>query len=120
VLEGMIPVACYPQRKVYANAGEVPMSVAAASLASFFALCQIQPCSSNLVHDFPVHTPDLPTSPLPELRVFELAAGSESRLQRFFEENPLYFESVDGEPPQPTEAFEEIHGALPAGWPNTK
>jgi len=67
-----------------------------------------------------VHTPDLPTSPLPELRVSELDAGSESLLQRFFEENPLYFECVNGEPPQPTEAHEAIHGALPAGWPYTK
>lgn len=67
-----------------------------------------------------VEIPGLPTSPLPELRVLELAAGSESLLQRFFEENPLYFESVNGKPPQPTEAYEEIHSALPTGWPYTK
>jgi GNAT superfamily N-acetyltransferase len=52
--------------------------------------------------------------------VLELGAGSEPLLQRFFEENPLYFEAVNGEPAQPAEAHEEIHGALPAGWPYTK
>jgi GNAT superfamily N-acetyltransferase len=62
----------------------------------------------------------LPPSPLPELRVIELGAGSEPLLQRFFEANPLYFESVNGEPARPTEAHEEIHDALPAGWPYTK
>jgi len=67
-----------------------------------------------------VRTNELPPSPSPELRVLELGADSESLLQRFFEENPLYFESVNGEPPQPTEAHEEIHGALPAGWRYTK
>ena len=67
-----------------------------------------------------VRTNELPPPPSPELRVLELGADSESLLQRFFEENPLYFESVNGEPPQPTEAHEEIHGALPAGWRYTK
>lgn len=64
--------------------------------------------------------PAAPVSPLPELHAFELGAGSESLLQRFFDENPLYFESVNGEPAQPGEAREEIHGPLPAGWPYTK
>jgi GNAT superfamily N-acetyltransferase len=62
----------------------------------------------------------LPPSPLPGLRVVELGAGSEPLLQRFFEVNPLYFESVSGQPPQADAAQEEIHGALPAGWPYTK
>jgi GNAT superfamily N-acetyltransferase len=65
-------------------------------------------------------TDGLPASPLPALRVLELGAGSETLLQRFFEANPLYFEAVHGEPAQATEAFEEIHGALPAGWPHAK
>lgn len=77
------------------------------------------PLSSN-VRPHSVHTVVLPPSPLPELQVLELGAGSEPLLQRFFEDNPLYFESVNGEPPQPTEAHEEIHGALPAGWPYTR
>jgi GNAT superfamily N-acetyltransferase len=67
-----------------------------------------------------VHTIGLPPSPSPELRGLELGAGSEPLIQRFFEENPLYFESVNGEPAQATEAHEEIHGELPAGWPFTK
>jgi GNAT superfamily N-acetyltransferase len=50
----------------------------------------------------------------------ELTGSSESLLQRFFDANPLYFLSVNGEPAQPGEAHEEIHGALPAGWPYTK
>ena len=62
----------------------------------------------------------LPPSRLPELQVVELTSGSEPLLQRFFDENPLYFLSVNGEPAQPAEAHEEIHDALPAGWPYTK
>lgn len=63
---------------------------------------------------------DLPASPLPELRVVELGPDHVPLLQRFFEENPLYFESVNGEPANPGEAHEEIHEPLPAGWPHTK
>lgn len=59
-------------------------------------------------------------SPLADLRSLELGPGSEALLQRFFEANPLYFLAVSGEPPQATEAFEEIHDALPEGWPYTK
>ncbi len=62
----------------------------------------------------------LPLSPLPDLRSLELTAGSEPLLQRFFDQNPLYFMAVNGEPSQPGEAHDEIHGALPAGWPYTK
>jgi GNAT superfamily N-acetyltransferase len=67
-----------------------------------------------------VHIVSLPATPSPEWHVLELGTGSEPLLQRFFEENPLYFESVNGEPAQPNEAHEEIHGALPAGWSFTK
>jgi len=63
---------------------------------------------------------NLPRSPLAGLDVVELGAGSEPSLQAFFEANPLYFQAVHGEPVQPGEAHEEIHGELPAGWPFTK
>lgn len=62
----------------------------------------------------------LPPSPLATLRAVELAAGSEPLLQRFFDDNPLYFETHHGQPAQPGEAHDEIHGELPAGWPFTK
>jgi GNAT superfamily N-acetyltransferase len=70
--------------------------------------------------DRTVHTISLPASPSPDLRVVELDAESEPLLQRFFEANPFYFETVMGEAPQPTEAREEIHDDLPEGWPYTK
>ena len=50
----------------------------------------------------------------------ELDAGDIPKLQRFFELNPEYFLGVNGRPPTPDEAHEEIHGALPDGWPFTK
>lgn len=59
----------------------------------------------------------LPTCPLPGLRVVELAAGAEPLLQRFFDDNPLYFVTVSGRPASAGEAHDEIHGELPAGWP---
>lgn len=62
----------------------------------------------------------LPPSPLPELHTVELHANDAPLLQRFFDANPFYFESVNGEPAQPGEALEEIQGELPAGWPYTK
>jgi ribosomal protein S18 acetylase RimI-like enzyme len=62
----------------------------------------------------------LPPSPLPTLTVVELSTGAEALLQRFFDENPLYFVSVNGEPAQPTEAHDEIHDSLPTGWPFTR
>jgi GNAT superfamily N-acetyltransferase len=39
------------------------------------------------------------------------------RLQRFFEENPEYDLSVNGEPPRPGEAIEEFEAMPPADWP---
>ncbi len=62
----------------------------------------------------------LPRSPLAGLAVVDLATGAEALLQAFFDANPLYFEAVHGEPAQPGEAREEIHGELPAGWPFTR
>ncbi len=62
----------------------------------------------------------LPLSPLPGIHTVELANGSESQLQAFFEANPEYFLTVQGAPAAPGEAHEEIHGELPAGWSFTK
>jgi len=63
----------------------------------------------------------LPLPPsLPALQAIELGAGSEALLQRFFDDNPLYFVLVNGEPATPGEAHDEIHGALPDGWSYTK
>jgi GNAT superfamily N-acetyltransferase len=63
---------------------------------------------------------NLPSSSVPGLTAIELAEGSEPLLQRFFDENPLYFIAVLGEPASPDEAYQEIHEDLPAGWPYTK
>ena len=62
---------------------------------------------------------NLPASPLPALQVVDLVPDGERQLQAFFEANPLYFVQVNGVPAQPGEAHDEIHGALPAGWPFT-
>jgi GNAT superfamily N-acetyltransferase len=53
-------------------------------------------------------------------RAVELGTGDIPRLQRFFELNPEYFCAVNGQPPNPDEAHEEVHGTLPDGWPFTK
>jgi GNAT superfamily N-acetyltransferase len=62
----------------------------------------------------------VPASPMAGLTTIELVRGCEPRLQRFFDDNPLYFMAVNGQPALPDEAHEEIHGTLPAGWPHTK
>jgi GNAT superfamily N-acetyltransferase len=64
-------------------------------------------------------TPTLPTPPLPGLRVVNLLNGGEATLQAFFDANPAYFLAVQGAPAPAGEAHEEIHEALPAGWPYT-
>ena len=53
-------------------------------------------------------------------RAFEMGSRDVPQLQRFFEENPDYYLIVSDEPPKPDEAHEEVHGALPEGWPYTK
>jgi GNAT superfamily N-acetyltransferase len=68
----------------------------------------------------PADSTVLPASPMAGLRTSELGAGSEAALQRFFEANPEYFVIVTGEPAEPGDAHEEIHGELPEGWPFTK
>ncbi len=63
---------------------------------------------------------ELPTSPIPGLNVVEITDAYVEELQRFFEANSEYSIAVNGEPPGPNEACEEIHGELPAGWGFTK
>jgi GNAT superfamily N-acetyltransferase len=53
-------------------------------------------------------------------RAVELGAEDVPDLQHFFDLNPEYFVAVGGQPATPAEAHQEIHGALPAGWPYTK
>jgi len=48
--------------------------------------------------------------------VIELGPGDAPRLQRFFEANPEYFDAVNGEPPGPGAAREELESLPPAGW----
>ena len=62
----------------------------------------------------------LPSSSIPGLRTIEITSENEQELQRFFEANPQYFLSVNGEPAGPNEAHVEIHGELPSGWSLTK
>jgi GNAT superfamily N-acetyltransferase len=53
---------------------------------------------------------------LPLLRVIRLGDAEVPLLQRFFDANPAYFVAVHGEPALPSEAHEEVHGPLPAGF----
>lgn len=55
-----------------------------------------------------------------DFRAVELMADDAAELQLFFEQNPEYFLAVSGQPAANTEAHDEIHGALPDGWPFTK
>jgi len=55
-----------------------------------------------------------------DARIVELRTPDLPALQRFFEQNADYFVLVNGEPPPPGEAEEEMHGELPTGWPFTK
>jgi len=54
------------------------------------------------------------------LHAVEVGAAELPLLQRFFELNPTYFISVNGEVAGPDEAHEEVYGPLPAGWPFTR
>ena len=62
----------------------------------------------------------LPLSPISGVDAIELVAGSVPLLQAFFDANPEYFLSIQGEPATPTAADQEIHGQLPTGWSFTK
>src|SRR5215217_4260376 len=44
-----------------------------------------------------------------------LGQADTAELQRFFEANPAYFDSVNGEPPRPDEAAHELADVPPAG-----
>ena len=63
---------------------------------------------------------ELPPSPIPGLNVVELTHVHVGALQRFFENNSEYSIAVNGEPPGPNEAHDEIHGELPEGWSFTR
>lgn len=62
----------------------------------------------------------LPLSSIAGIHAIELDAGSEAKLQAFFDANPAYFLATQGCPAGPGEAHEEIHGELPAGWSFTR
>jgi GNAT superfamily N-acetyltransferase len=52
----------------------------------------------------------------PSARAFEMHREEVPRLQKFFEENPEYDISVNGEPPHPDEALEEFESMPPPDW----
>jgi GNAT superfamily N-acetyltransferase len=54
------------------------------------------------------------------LAAVELAAGDVPALQAFFEENPLYLESVEGRPPGPDEGRGEFESRPPPEFPFTR
>ena len=68
----------------------------------------------------PVLPVRLPSSLIAGLCTIEITSENEQELQRFFEANPQYFLSVNGEAAGSNEAHEEIHGELPSGWSFTK
>jgi len=67
------------------------------------------------------------TADVPPRTLFETAAARAvalddddiPSLQQFFERNPVYFLSVNGEGPSTDEARNELHAPLPDGWPFT-
>jgi len=63
---------------------------------------------------------ELPSSPIPWLNVVEITDVYVDELQQFFESNSEYSIAVNGEPPGPNEAHDEIHGELPEGWSFTR
>ena len=62
----------------------------------------------------PCRPRNYPSSSIPRLRTIEITSENEQELQRFFEANPQYFLSVNGEPARPNEAHEEIDSELPS------
>lgn len=63
--------------------------------------------------------------PMPELtlpapwRAVALDEADAPALQRFFDDNPLYFETVTGQPAQLGDAVTELQECPPEGWPYT-
>ena len=62
----------------------------------------------------------LPVSPIIGIRTVELTLNQSPALQKFFDENPVYFLATSGEVAGPGEAHEEIESEVPAGWRFTK
>jgi GNAT superfamily N-acetyltransferase len=60
-----------------------------------------------------MRTMECPSSSLAGLRVVPLTAADEPAVQAFFEANPGYFMTCNGEPPRPSEAQEELSGDVP-------
>jgi GNAT superfamily N-acetyltransferase len=58
---------------------------------------------------------ELPDTSAAGLSCVELGTDDAPALQAFFEANPLYFEAVDGQPPQPGEGLAEITDRPPEG-----
>ena len=54
------------------------------------------------------------------LRCHELGAGDLAELQRFFDANPLYFHTVNGQPPARDEASQEFHTDPPPDFSFTR
>jgi RimJ/RimL family protein N-acetyltransferase len=67
-----------------------------------------------------MHPASPPLFSVGSLRSFELQSEDIPELQRFFEANPEYFLAVEGRPASPSEADEELHSELPAGWSFTR
>jgi GNAT superfamily N-acetyltransferase len=63
---------------------------------------------------------NLPPSPLRGTRAIELGADDAPLLQRFFDANPGYFATVQGEPAWPDAARRELHEAVPAHMPSSR
>jgi len=59
---------------------------------------------------------DLPATLAFGLHCVELTPDDAPALQIFFEANPLYFETVNGQPPQPGEGLAEITDRPPEGY----
>jgi len=71
----------------------------------------------------PMNEPDHAPQPFFEsvgFQAVEIGLDEAPRLQRFFDANPDYFIAVAGEPAGADEAYEEVVGEPPAGWPYTK
>ena len=67
-----------------------------------------------------MHPANPPLFSVESLRSVELQSEDVPELQRFFEANPEYFLAVEGRPPDHSEANEEFHSELSAGWSFTK
>lgn len=62
----------------------------------------------------------LPSPAVSELLSRELDITWAPKLQRFFDRNPLYFQTVCGEPASSSSAQEELTETPPEGWPYSR